>query len=665
VSEQKSGEYVFIDVETTGLNPEVDEILEVAAVKFNKVGEILGTFYELCSPISGQIPKEASDINGITMEKVAGKSHYSDIRPALADFIGKRTLVGHNLKGFDIKFLKMQPVSMEDTLEMCRTIWPGKNNLTNACKRVGIKFDPTKAHGATYDVEKGMELFLTLKSLNSKTDMFNTEVRPTQVYSYSRIQLFHTCPYKWKQIYILKNKEPEYAHFIIGRVIHKIAQLSAIWCYMRTFGNRFSVYLKKKDVKSFPPDLSKLISIAIKDGAFYLPKKIEEVNSVHIGMYFYRNHNHIQTFFNKNVIEFMNEISSVVPEGEFEIMDRPDPDMYSKIVQTAMVAEHCTDPDHLNDISYLAEFFYKQKDYSMASGQVALVEKQFIFDKDWNVLPDWYSDKGYMRGVIDIIEYNGDDCVTITDYKSGRKILTEAQFKNDNQMKVYALFIHKFLPGIKTIIIKHHYIRFGKIISCAIGNVEQTAKEAEQWINESILEIEREMLKRDGFQVRRNEFCGNCYLAESNTCPLFNVRNINDITDPSNFVIKSVDDLKRAWKKIETNKMEIKNLTSKCKVFMKSCQGKVSIDGNATLDFWVKEDIEYDALKTAKLLLDKKIDLSMILRNMSISKTDFETLLKGNKLELKPEEITSISRKKLKTEFEAMTNVEATGYLNA
>jgi hypothetical protein len=361
----------------------------------------------------------------------------------------------------------------------------------------------------------------------------------------------------------------------------------------------------------------------------------------------------------------MDDMSSKV--SEYDVVDRPDEATYLEIIQRSMAAEHCTDPECIVDVNYLASFFYKQKDFSMRAGEVALVEKQFVFDKAWKPLKDWFSDDAYIRGTIDILEYNKQDHVTLTDYKSGRKMLNEDQLRADNQMKTYVLFIHKFLPSVTTITVRHHYIRFGKIIQYDIGNIDQLAKEAEAWITESISEIEREILKKDGFPTRRNQHCSSCFLAESNRCPLFNVKNINDIDDPASFVIKTVDDLRKAWKKIEVNDMENKNLTTKCKQFISECHSKISIDKEAILDFWTEEATVYDPLATTKLFVKKNIPLDVILPYMSMSETAVEKILKKTKIEVSADELKLITEKKVKTKFTALTKdeVEGAGYLNA
>lgn len=666
-------EYVYIDTETTGLNPNTDEIVEVAAIKFSMDGATIDTFHKYCKPMSGFIPVEASNIHGITIDKVKGEKYYSEIRADLASFIGKRTLIGHNLIGFDINFLKLQPVQMYDTLLMCRKIWPGKNNLGNACKRLDIKFNKDEAHSALYDVKKGVELYLKLmgiKKVNDEPDLFTdpAKVAPTQVYSYSRINSFHTCPFKWKQIYLLKNKEPDQPYFVVGKTMHKIAQISAMWCYMKTFGNKFHVYAQKKSWLA-PKELMKLIENDMAKNGLYLPKDVADLTLCHIGMFLYKNSSYIMTFLGKTIIDIMDDINQLAPDGEYEIVSKPDAETYAKIVQVSMALERCIDPDCVRDVAWMSDFFYNQKDYAMSPNEVALVEKQMIFDKDWKPLKNWFDENGYMRGAIDVVEYNGSNHITIIDYKTSRVMLTADQLKHDMQLKIYVLYLHKYMPEISTVTIKHHYMRYGKIVSVDITDVKTAAMEAEAWISESIDMIEREMLKPDseGFKPCRNKYCSSCFLMESNTCPLFAIKLANDISDPANFTIKSIEDFKKAWKKIEVNEAENKGLTSKCKMYLKNCQGRITIDEKASVDFWAKEKITYSPVEVTKMLTNRGVKLTEILNNCSLSATAIEKILKKNKIELSKEDVDKITSKSTEMQFKALTKeeVEMAGYLNS
>ena len=98
----KLGNFVVIDTETTGLRPVSCEIIDIAAVRFRnyvpveKVSMLLST--------KKPIPPEATEINHITDEMVAGQPCFQQIALALVDFIGNDNLVGHNLP-FDLSFI--------------------------------------------------------------------------------------------------------------------------------------------------------------------------------------------------------------------------------------------------------------------------------------------------------------------------------------------------------------------------------------------------------------------------------------------------------------------------------------------------------------------------------------------------------------------------------
>ena len=69
-------EFVSIDVETTGLNPTTDSILQVGAIKFDLSGNIIDQYEHLFYPEGNYIPLDATEIHGITLEKVKGYPTY-------------------------------------------------------------------------------------------------------------------------------------------------------------------------------------------------------------------------------------------------------------------------------------------------------------------------------------------------------------------------------------------------------------------------------------------------------------------------------------------------------------------------------------------------------------------------------------------------------------
>ena len=101
--ENRSGEYVVFDTETTGLDPKKDHIISIGAVKI-KDNKILTsqTFEALIK--NDDIAKESIEIHGIRPIDVQnGKTIEEEIRQFLY-FIGSRPLIGYYLE-FDIAMI--------------------------------------------------------------------------------------------------------------------------------------------------------------------------------------------------------------------------------------------------------------------------------------------------------------------------------------------------------------------------------------------------------------------------------------------------------------------------------------------------------------------------------------------------------------------------------
>lgn len=96
-------DYVVFDLETTGLSPVTDQIIEISAVKV-KGGVVEDTFSTLVNP-GRPIPAAASQVNGITDAMVADAPALHTVLGQFLAFIGDGTLVGHNIHSFDMKFL--------------------------------------------------------------------------------------------------------------------------------------------------------------------------------------------------------------------------------------------------------------------------------------------------------------------------------------------------------------------------------------------------------------------------------------------------------------------------------------------------------------------------------------------------------------------------------
>jgi DNA polymerase-3 subunit epsilon len=126
--------FIAFDLETTGIKPSEDMIVEVGAVLFDGNQAVKG-YGALVDP-GIPIPAEASAVNGITDDMLRGKPKILDVLGEFAEFCGDLPLVAHNAP-FDFKFL-LEDVKLHrgaapkgvvlDTLPLARKVFPGLPN---------------------------------------------------------------------------------------------------------------------------------------------------------------------------------------------------------------------------------------------------------------------------------------------------------------------------------------------------------------------------------------------------------------------------------------------------------------------------------------------------------------------------------------------------------
>lgn len=100
----KQEEFIAFDLETTGLHPVFDRIIEIGAVRFRGDGAVLESFQQLIDP-ERAISAGAMAVNGITDQMVAGQPVIEEVLPGFVEFIGASPVVmmAHNA-GFDMGF---------------------------------------------------------------------------------------------------------------------------------------------------------------------------------------------------------------------------------------------------------------------------------------------------------------------------------------------------------------------------------------------------------------------------------------------------------------------------------------------------------------------------------------------------------------------------------
>lgn len=166
------GDYIAFDLETTGLSPKKDYIIELSAVRFRGFKPV-SAFSTLINPVMVDIPANITRITGIHDDDVLGAPMIHQVMQSFTDFVGDDDMVGHNIRAFDLKFLYRFGFEMDestrnyyDTLSMARKLVPegavNNNKLETLLDYFGIT--RSSAHrGLTDSVAEGM-LFAKLIS---------------------------------------------------------------------------------------------------------------------------------------------------------------------------------------------------------------------------------------------------------------------------------------------------------------------------------------------------------------------------------------------------------------------------------------------------------------------------------------------------------------------
>ncbi len=147
--------YVAVDIETTGLDPQRDDIIEIAVVRFDEQ-EILDQWSSLVDP-GRDIPPFITQLTGITQEMVRNAPGIFSLRSKLRSLFGDDVIVGHNVS-FDMGFLEQVHVGLRqhrlDTLTLASILFfnQARYGLTDLCLSLGITLpEGVQAHRALGD----------------------------------------------------------------------------------------------------------------------------------------------------------------------------------------------------------------------------------------------------------------------------------------------------------------------------------------------------------------------------------------------------------------------------------------------------------------------------------------------------------------------------------
>lgn len=161
----RPGRYVVFDLETTGMRPDQDEIIQIAASRINESGDLIeAPFFSYVNP-GRRIPGWITFYTGITDADVANAPAISHVLPEFSRYVADNTLIAHNGHRFDMRFLAEccrrcrlpeRQVAYHDSLALSWSVWGrrGKRHgLDAVLNRLQINTTGHRRHDARSDVE--------------------------------------------------------------------------------------------------------------------------------------------------------------------------------------------------------------------------------------------------------------------------------------------------------------------------------------------------------------------------------------------------------------------------------------------------------------------------------------------------------------------------------
>ncbi len=155
--------YVSLDLETTGLDPQRDNILEIGAVKF-RGDEVLETFTSLINP-GRPIPPKITELTGINDAMVQSAPALFSVLPRLNGFVRDLPVIGHNV-AFDLGFVRrhriLQSNESLDTFELAGILVPHEERYSLGKLTQSLGVPEPQEHRALSDAQLAYQLFLKL-----------------------------------------------------------------------------------------------------------------------------------------------------------------------------------------------------------------------------------------------------------------------------------------------------------------------------------------------------------------------------------------------------------------------------------------------------------------------------------------------------------------------
>jgi DNA polymerase-3 subunit epsilon len=161
--------FAVVDLETTGLYPSTDRVVEVAVVQLNADGEVTGEFCTLVDPRRDVGPTR---IHGVRAADVIGAPTFAAVAATVWDLLSARVFVAHNAS-FDVRFLdaefsrcgvRLPPAPVMCTMTLARHYLQGLpgRSLSACCDAAGVEL--SQHHSAICDAHAAADLLACFRA---------------------------------------------------------------------------------------------------------------------------------------------------------------------------------------------------------------------------------------------------------------------------------------------------------------------------------------------------------------------------------------------------------------------------------------------------------------------------------------------------------------------
>ncbi|WP_448825442.1 exonuclease domain-containing protein [Capnocytophaga ochracea] len=224
----------FFDLETTGIDITKDRIVEISILKVYPNGNKESKTWLVNPTIP--IPKAASDVHGITDERVAGEPTFKELAKQIHNMIKDSDLAGYNSDRFDIPLLAEEMLRAEVDFDLgnrvsvdVQTIFHKMEQRTlSAAYKFYCGKDLIDAHTASADTNATYEI---LKAQLDRYDNLENNIKKLSEFTYRKQiadfagfigyndkgeEVFTFGKYKGKRVEDIFDEEPGYFGWLLG-----------------------------------------------------------------------------------------------------------------------------------------------------------------------------------------------------------------------------------------------------------------------------------------------------------------------------------------------------------------------------------------------------------------------------------------------------------------